>query len=211
MKSVFVIGDSISIHYGPYLKAYLKNRYGYSRKTGKDGLIDLDEPKGANGGDSSMVLEYLLREAESGNAVLGRPDFLLLNCGLHDIKTDTASGSKQVPIEQYRKNLGGIIGAATKAAAHVVWIRTTPVDDKTHQSYGKSFNRYNRDVIRYNEAADEVMQESSVPAIDLYTFTINIEENRYTDHVHFTEPVRQKQAAYIAGWIAGYHRGNGRE
>jgi hypothetical protein len=59
-------------------------------------------------------------------------------------------------------------------------------------------------VIRYNQAADEIMQESGIPEIDLYTFTVNIEENRYCDHVHFTVSVRQKQAAYIAGWIEGF-------
>ncbi|MFP4441693.1 MAG: SGNH/GDSL hydrolase family protein [Spirochaetia bacterium] len=198
-NSIFVIGDSISIHYGPYLEIYLKNGFTYSRKTGEDGLIDLDNPRGANGGDSSMVLEYL-----GGDLPFNRPDFLLINCGLHDLKTDPDSGKKQIPINRYRENLEKIAVAAQTAAGQMVWIRSTPVHDETHQSKGKPFNRYNQDVIRYNRTADEVMREHGIPAIDLYGFTINIEENLYCDHVHFTIPVRKLQAAYIAGWITGF-------
>jgi len=206
MKSVFIIGDSISIHYGPYLKAYLKNRFTYSRKTGKDGLIDLDDPKGANGGDSFMVLQYLLDEERTNRPHLKNPDFLFINCGLHDIKTDPAAGKNQVPLKQYQKNLRGIVNAAARVSVQTVWIRTTPVDDGIHQSKGRPFHRFNRDVIRYNQAADEIMKAKGIPAIDLYTFTVNIEENLYCDHVHFREPVRKKQAAYIAGWIGGFRR-----
>jgi hypothetical protein len=41
---VFVLGDSISIHYGPHLKIALAERgWGYHRKSGTDeALVDLD-------------------------------------------------------------------------------------------------------------------------------------------------------------------------
>ena len=62
-RSIFVIGDSISIHYGLYLKEMIKDRFNYNRKSGlKDALKDIDRPIGANAGDSSMVLEYLTEE-----------------------------------------------------------------------------------------------------------------------------------------------------
>ncbi|MEM7108775.1 MAG: hypothetical protein AAF519_11155, partial [Bacteroidota bacterium] len=57
---IFVIGDSISIHYGPYLAQYLGTDFQYARK-GDNGeaFKNLDIPVGANGGDSRMVLDYL--------------------------------------------------------------------------------------------------------------------------------------------------------
>jgi len=48
---------------------------------------------------------------------------------------------------------------------------------------------------------------SETPSIDLYRFTLSLAEDvqalesLYEDHVHFTQPVRRLQAAYIAGWL----------
>ncbi len=62
MKRLFVLGDSISIHYGPYLKRFVSSTYIYDRKRGESqALLDLDQPVGANGGNSRMVLEYIRR------------------------------------------------------------------------------------------------------------------------------------------------------
>ncbi len=65
MKNLFVIGDSISMHYGPYLESFLKNRFVYDRKRAKAGeKTDLDYPSGENGGDSRMVLGYIAANRE---------------------------------------------------------------------------------------------------------------------------------------------------
>ncbi len=80
---LFVLGDSISIQYGPFLAKNLHNVARYDCKSGLPmALKDLDDPQGANGGDSGMVLAYLRERMESGGF---SPDVLLLNCGLHDI------------------------------------------------------------------------------------------------------------------------------
>ena len=58
--SIFVIGDSISIQYGPYLQKALAPWCGYARKSGEEAALkNLDNPMGANGGDSSMVHDYV--------------------------------------------------------------------------------------------------------------------------------------------------------
>ena len=86
---VFVIGDSISIQYGPYLEQYLHGFYEYDRKRDEGfSSANLDLPAGANGGDSKMVLDYLKQRLEDPGF---SPDVLLLNCGLHDIKIGRAS------------------------------------------------------------------------------------------------------------------------
>ena len=156
--NIFVIGDSISIHYGPALEAALKGLgIGYDRKTGMDAAQqDMNVGRGANGGDSAMVLAYLRQCASQGPAIAA--DTLLVNCGLHDIKTDPATGRRQVPIEAYRGNLEAIVMLATGALARrMVWIRTTPCDERVHNARCSEFHRFAADCDAYNRAADAVM------------------------------------------------------
>ncbi|HBC88526.1 MAG TPA: lipase [Lentisphaeria bacterium] len=199
---IYVIGDSISIQYGPYLKKYLSGVIEYSRKEGEEeALLNLDKPIGANGGDSSMVLTFLKAKSKSGGI---DADLLLLNCGLHDIKTDPKTGKKQVPLEEYKKNLKEIVSVVSKMKPKLVWIRTTPCDEKVHNSRPKmEFHRFSADCMAYNDAADRIMEESGVAVIDLYTFTANLGDSPYCDHVHFHEHIREKQASFIAGWLGG--------
>ncbi|MDA3800318.1 MAG: SGNH/GDSL hydrolase family protein [Kiritimatiellae bacterium] len=197
---VFIIGDSISVHYGPYLEKYLTGIAEYSRKDGTvEALKNLDIPHGANGGDSQRVLEYLQARAKKQPI---DTDYTLINCGLHDIKTDKKTGSKQIPIVEYKANLQKIIKVSRDSGLKVIWMRTTPADEEVHNAIQPDFFRFKADCIAYNEAADAVMAEAGVPSIDLYTFTNNLSDDVYCDHVHFHEHIREKQAAFIAGYIA---------
>jgi hypothetical protein len=195
----YIIGDSISIHYGPYLKQYLVGVMEYARKEGEaEALLNLDNPQGANGGDSSMVLAFLKGLARSGGV---DADLLLVNCGDHDIKRNAVTGTVQVPIVDYECNLRSIVTMAREMRVPLVWIRTTPFDERIHNSAGLKFHRFASDAAAYNAVADRVMHEAGVPAIDLYTFTCNLGPDLYCDHAHFHEHIREKQAAFIAGWL----------
>ncbi|OGS21686.1 MAG: hypothetical protein A2252_11820 [Elusimicrobia bacterium RIFOXYA2_FULL_39_19] len=182
-KPLFVIGDSISMHYGPYLKEMLKDKCGYSRIKG-------------NGEDSINVLKFV----QNNKNKLLRHDIILFNCGLHDIKLNKGKTEKQVPIKQYEKNLKEILSELKKAGI-VIWVRITPVDDKRHNRIVKDFSRFNKDVLTYNRVADKVMAENKIQTIDLYKFTKNLGNNLFCDHVHFKSEIRKLQAAYIAGRI----------
>lgn len=200
--NIYVIGDSISIQYGPYLKSYLSGIIGYARKEGEEeAALNLDNPQGANGGDSGMVLSFLKAKACSG----GIPaDVLLVNCGLHDIKVNPLTGVKQISPGQYRENLEKILQQAKSMGLGVVWMRTTPCDERIHNKRpDMPFHRFAADGVAYNAIADTVMKSAGIPVIDLYSFTVNLGEELYCDHVHFHEPVRMKQAAFIAGWLQG--------
>jgi len=196
---VFVVGDSISAQYGPYLQDMLQGTFAYRHKQDMPELLaGLDHPRGAHCGDSSLVRELF--------EVLGaQPDFVpalvLLNCGLHDIKTDPATGAKQVELDEFRRNLRGICGAAKRAAWSLVWVRTTPVDDVTHNSRSTAFHRFAADVAAYNEAADAIMREYGVPLCDLHAFTQRLDGALFCDHVHFHETVRRLQAAFLCGFV----------
>jgi hypothetical protein len=97
---------------------------------------------GANGGDSRHCLEYLHSEAKKGDPRIVGAVFLL-NCGLHDMRTDPKTGAKQVPIDVYKSNLYELVAVARGelGASAVVWMRTTPVDDAIHNSQGQPWHR----------------------------------------------------------------------
>lgn len=202
LPKLFLIGDSISIQYGPYLEEYLQGIVTYERKLddGRAGK-NLDIPTGANGGDSRMVLEYLKAKFTDNSF---RPDYLLLNCGLHDIKRDVESKEIQVGATEYRENLEAIINLARQKKIQLVWIRTTPVSDSIHNSKSRSFHRFSADLEIYNQIADEVFSKYDIPDIDLFSFTMHLGEEQFIDHVHFSEAARELQAAYIAGFIQAY-------
>lgn len=199
---VFVVGDSISVHYSRYLKIFLSGiMHPLSKEGEEDALSNLDKPQGANTGDSSMLLAFLEDKARSGGI---DADILLFNCGLHDIGTDPATGAKRVSLPNYRENLRAALKAVSSTRLKPVWIRTTPCDEAVHNNRGLCFQRFSADCVSYNAAADEVMAEAGVPSIDLYTFTLNLGPDLYCDHVHFHEHIREKQAAYIAGWLVAF-------
>ncbi len=212
---LFVIGDSISLHYGPYLERFVAGSLAYRRKeTEQVMLADLAEglptsldyphgPFGENAGDSGMVLEYLSSKPTAIGAAV-----VLLNCGLHDLKADRSSGKHQVPLETYRENLAGIVDLLSTAPGRMVWCTTTPVDDATHAEMGAgfSFSRTQPDVERYNATASELMKAAGVPIVDLHGLTRALGADGrladlYVDHAHFKPWVRAAQGAYLAGWL----------
>jgi hypothetical protein len=144
-----------------------------------------------------MVLDYLQTERD-GHV---RYDILLVNCGLHDIKTHPYTGVKQIPLEQYRANLEKIARFAREMAQTFIWIRTTDAVEDIHNTEMSTIFRFHQDVLAYNAIADEVMRAHGVPLIDLYTFTRCFGISAFCDHVHYTDEVRALQAAYIAGYL----------
>ena len=199
MKKLYIIGDSISIQYGPYLQQALQGFMHYARKEGEtEALLNLDNPQGANGGDSSMVLAFLQGMAQQGGI---DADLLLVNCGLHDIKTNPQTGQRQIGIDRYAENLRAIVALVATMPLSMAWIRTTPCDERVHNQPHMAFHRFAADCDAYNTVADNIMHTAGIPIIDFYTFTRNLGADLYCDHVHFHEPVRAQQAAFLAGWL----------
>lgn len=203
VPKLFLIGDSISIHYSPFLEKYLQGVLEFDRKQDHgEAEENLDVPKGANGGDSRMVLACLKSKTKGPDF---QPDFLLLNCGLHDIKTDAKSGKNQVGKKEYKENLIAISDLLRKKGIQLIWIRTTPVVDNIHnRNKDREFWRYASDLTSYNEIADNVFEDRKVPVIDLHHFTQQSGPGHFIDHVHYNESTRALQAEYIAGFLNNY-------
>ncbi len=202
LPRIFVLGDSISIQYGPYLERLLAGRVAYARKDGTEAaLADLDVPAGANGGDSGMCLRYLRQRCAEPDF---RPDLLLLNCGLHDIKRSDPFERCQVDADTYRDNVIAIRNLVREAKIPLGWLRTTPVVDTIHNTRSKSFHRHAADNAAYAGIADTVMANAE-HRIDLHAATKALGGDEiFCDHVHFVEPVRQAQAAFIAGHLCAW-------
>ena len=195
LPRLHVVGDSISIQYGPFLEPLVQDAVAYSRKTGGPGLAD---DQAANGGDSSKVVEYLSTLAQSDHPPIR---YLMVNCGLHDIKRQIVTNSIQVPIDAYVQNLEQIVKLARQMDSTLIWVRTTPVVDEIHNHAGMEFHRYAADVEAYNTAADEIMARHRVASIDLFTFTQALGPSAYCDHVHYIDRVRAQQAATISAHV----------
>ncbi len=195
--SVFLIGDSISIQYGPYLQEYLKD-IAYLERKEDDGQSekDLDVPTGANGGDSRMVLAYLGQKTADPTF---KPDYVLLNCGLHDIKHK--GHGTQVDSAAYRQHLLAIHELLAANGIRLIWMRTTNVIDSLHNVRSKKLRRYQADLIAFNRIADEVCAAKQIPTIDLYGLSVALGKEAFVDHVHYGETGRMAQAAYIAGFL----------
>ena len=198
LPSLFVIGDSISCYYGKYLEPMLAGKFVYDRKGGTNKLENLDDcTDGINGGDSSMVLTYLRSVVKRE---FFKPDYLLLNCGIHDTKI--SGNGLQIPLGQYRDNLESILTLTKTHGIKVIWVRTTPVNENTPHWSRNEIAKRKRDIEEYNQVSDEIMQSRTIPVLDLHQFTLNLGSDIFLnsdDSVHFSDTIAQLQASFIAG------------
>jgi len=194
-------GDSISVQYGPFLDRALADHFRVTRKQGlAEALKNLDVPAGTNVGSSTKMLAYL-QELAAIDAF--QPRVMLLNCGLHDILTDPATGQRRTSDDQYRQNMNELLHLALRLTDTLIWVRTTPVYEPHHNPPGGDFYRYQRDVDTVNAIADDCCRERGVAMIDLHAFTLAQGDLAKTcpDGRHFTEPIRQAQGSFLGGWV----------
>jgi hypothetical protein len=202
LPTVFVVGDSISVQYHPFLERALCGFAILKRKSGmEEAMKDLNVAVGANGGDSSNCLAYLGSMVKSGEF---SPHLLLLNCGLHDVKCKTNGRTTQVAADQYERNLTDIVNLIAGARIPLAWMRTTQVNEAKHNRPDSGIWRWSADVDRYNAISDAVMTTGRVPIVDLAGFTQALGQELTTDGRHFPEAIQAQQAAFLSGWIRAY-------
>ncbi len=197
-RDIMVIGDSISLAYGPFLSEILSDDYNYTTKNTGENVGNLDYPSGPNAGDSKMVLSYLKDFFSQKPKV----NLILLNSGLHDIKKDKKTGKVAISEQEYTKNLSAIFTLIKTQKIPLVWINSTPVNDTIHNSKNVGFYRYNADVLKYNQIADSLCRKNKIIQINLHHFSSKFPVNAYKDHVHYTDEYAKLQASYIAGFLS---------
>ena len=204
MKKVLLIGDSISLDYGPGLRALLRDDIAvFSRDGVEEAYTNLDLPIGGNGGDSQRVLDYVtsLSEANTLDA-----DYFFFNCGLHDIKRERPDEQLQIDEDTYRSNLQAILDLMKKHGIRPVFITTTQADGTRYKPTAP-FTRRAQDVLNYNAIAGEVMEKNGVDIVDLFGFTESlgrVGNDLYRDHTHFLPEVIALQTGFIAEAINAY-------
>lgn len=136
-----------------------------------------------NGYASDNILEHL------GEWVLSkRPDIVHLNCGLHDLRRDRATGKVKIPLEVYRANLERIFRTLSQSASRVLWATSTPIDEAWHHQV-KTFDRHLSNVERYNRVSVELCKDYGIEVNDLFSAVHKIGLHTYLlpDGVHYTE------------------------
>jgi len=208
LPHVFIIGSSITLMYGQHLKKMLTGFFRYSRKGEEPEAIqkafeNLDIPQGASAGDSSMVLEYL-KELEKNDSF--NPAVVMLTVGGHDIKIEPETKTNRIPLPRFCQNLEAIVAWFKKRSIPLVWVPNGPMNEKLHNERMPNYPRYDADLKAYNRAAADIMARNGAAILDLPKFTANLGpiEEILADHVHFTDDVAQKQAAFIAGYLMQY-------
>jgi acyl-CoA thioesterase-1 len=184
---VFIVGDSISKGYTPFVEKELAGRARIVHHAG-------------NGGDSNNVLSNLSGWlAELG----GRPAVIHANAGLHDLRFWTEKNAYQVPLESYRQNLAILAKKLRAAASKAIWASTTPVLDGA-PNMSREFPRKNADVRAYNAAAAEAMRAAGVPVNDLNALVEGLGPAKLInpDGVHFSDEGYARLGAAVARAVA---------
>jgi acyl-CoA thioesterase-1 len=175
LPRVLLIGDSISIGYTVPVRTALA------------GKANVHRPN-TNCGPTTTGIAGLDKWLGDG-----KWDAIHFNWGLHDLK-QMDGGKRQVPIDEYEKNLRKLVERLKKTGAKLIWCSTTPVPEGKTQP-----PRTNDDVIAYNAVAKRIMDENGVAIDDLYTFALpRLKEIQQPVNVHFT-PAGSK---LLAGQVA---------
>jgi acyl-CoA thioesterase-1 len=180
LPRVLLIGDSISIGYTIPVRELLKGKANLHRIL-------------TNGGPTSNGMEHISEWLGSG-----KWDVIHFNFGLHDLKIGE-SEVRQVPIDDYERNLRQLVSRMRQTGARLIFATTTPVPDAKVNP-----RRVNADVITYNKVANKVMRENGIPIDDLYTFAMpKLPGIQLPANVHYTPEGYQALAEQVAESIQG--------
>jgi len=189
---ITLLGDSIRMNYQPYVSLY---------------MMDSNEIWGPD--ENCMYSTHLLANADKW-IKNQKADIIHLNAGLHDIKTIPYNSQKNlVPISSYIDNIERIIKYIHNywPECRIIWANITPIDNEksaASQAERQDFNRYNEDVIHYNEAAEKLLNRLGIPVNDLFSFVMEGDKNKIMkeDGVHFTDFGNQLLGEKVADAIA---------
>jgi len=186
LPKVFIIGDSISIGYTPFVQQTLEGRAIVERVDGnaastETGLAHLDEWLG----DTQW-------------------DVIHFNWGLHDMKyindktemVAVAEGRQWISVEQYAENLHALVTRLKERNAKLIFATTTPVPEGVK-------GRVPSDQLKYNEAALAVMMAQGVRVNDLCDLMEDDREAKggKVADVHYTDEGSELMARQVVASI----------
>jgi lysophospholipase L1-like esterase len=182
LPRALLVGDSIRLGYAPLVARRLA------------GKAEIVSPEGA--GDSA----WLLKNVDT-LVIEQKPDLVHFNVGLHDLRHNRKTARYQVDLPDYEKNLEAVlVRLKTLTSTTLVFASTTPVDDVRHAKRKGPYDRFEKDVKRYNEAALRLMGKHGVVVHDLHGLVHHAGADRLlaADGTHYTAQGQQRLADAVA-------------
>jgi hypothetical protein len=175
LPRIFIIGDSISLGYTPFVVKSLKGKALVSRPN-----------QNCNG--TKLGVEKL--DDWLGNE---KYDLIHFNFGLHDMKhVDPVTGvgsinpsnPRQSDLPIYKRNLEAIVKKLKATGAMIIFATSTPVVGEL----AKDVLREPEELTKYNRAATKIMHRNHIRVNDLFSFAKSlVKEYQIPNDVHFTE------------------------
>jgi lysophospholipase L1-like esterase len=148
VKTVLLLGDSIRLSYQPLVAERLEGR---ARVFGPS--------------DNGRFALYTLMRLGDWLAECGKPDVIYWNNGLWDLGQCPHRFPNQIPISDYAGNLGVLLQRLRETNARIIWRTITPVS--AARGWRDNWLFEPKDVDRYNEAAQSLMEKEGIPCHDL--------------------------------------------
>ena len=172
MKKVLLIGDSIRMGYGKYVREAL------------EGTAEVYYPLD-NCRFSTNVFRFL-PDWKFSEKWPNDIDLVHWNAGLWDVLEIDGEGPLNTP-DTYEMNIGRIYRKIKSMYPNAIQIFATS-PNVVEEGYKGSFKRHNHYIKQYNEIALRVLGEYKVPINDLYELTTDIPEECRSDMTHFNTP-----------------------
>jgi hypothetical protein len=187
---VLIIGDSISIGYTSFVKKELDNKAIITHNPG-------------NAQHTGYGLENIENWIQHDDY-----DIIQFNWGLWDIcyrnpdskvqgNRDKINGKQTFTLEEYRKNLEKIVKILKeKTNARLIFVTTSYVPKE-------EAGRFEKDAVKYNKIAKQVMKQYSVQVNDIYKKSKTIHE-KYglgNDDVHYQTKGYEELGKEIASFL----------
>ena len=185
LPNILIIGDSISLHYTPFVVAELSGKANVFHSGGKWGCnaasteMSLKQQKPTAKHAVELWLEFKADTHFCGKKAKGAPkprdydlskmgmkwDVVVANWGLWDISRSSPGADSRIatPIEEYRENIEILFEKMSATGANLIWVSTTPVPEENLR------HRRDEDVVAYNKTAAEIASTHGAEICDLYS------------------------------------------
>jgi lysophospholipase L1-like esterase len=191
MPRVLLLGDSIRMSYQSLVAEKLKD------------LAVVVGPE-----DNCQFSSYTLSSIDRWVGLLGVPDIVHWNNGIHDAGHNPDRTPIQIPLDEYQVNLGLILKKLKDITPHVIWATSTPVHpDRPFRDDQWAWR--NNEIDQYNLVATKLMKYKGIPINDLHSIVAS-DPDRYLadDQLHLSEEGVKKCAEAVADVIRKYIKAN---
>jgi hypothetical protein len=196
LPNVLLIGDSISIGYTLDVRRLMK------------GKANVFRPMNPHGGPANCQNTHHGMQHIHNWIGATKWSVIHFNWGLWDLcyrskqskvygDRDKIHGVQDVPIAQYRKNMGELIQILKRTRATLIWATTTVVPP--HEA-----GRFVGDEVKYNKVAAEIMHRNHIRTDDLYSLTRQFPPSSFRSpgDVHYTSAGFERIAEQVASSIS---------